>query len=98
MIVKAWGSWVLFQELLVVLRGVGDRHSGASISNVATRWVLDQPAVGAVIIGEYLFRRLNGRLFPVALLYHCQPSFIPSIHRLYASSISFFHFTILTPP
>jgi hypothetical protein len=95
MIVKAWGSWALFQELLVVLRGVGDRHSGASISNVATRWVLDQPAVGAVIIGEYLFRMLNGILF---LVYHCQPSFIPSIHRLYASSISFFHFTILTPP
>ncbi|KAJ7894798.1 NADP-dependent oxidoreductase domain-containing protein [Mycena leptocephala] len=54
MIVKAWGSWALFQELLVVLRGVGDRHSGASISNVATRWVLDQPAVGAVIIGARL--------------------------------------------
>ncbi|KAJ6589448.1 Aldo keto reductase [Mycena capillaripes] len=54
MIVKAWGSWVLFQELLIVLRKIGDRHSGASISNIATRWALDQPAVGAVIIGARL--------------------------------------------
>jgi len=54
LIVKAWGSWALFQELLVVLRGIGDRHSGASVSNVATRWVLDHPAVGAVIVGARL--------------------------------------------
>ena len=52
MILKAWGDWSLFQELLVVLRSVGDRHGGVGIANVATRWVLDQPAVGAVIIGE----------------------------------------------
>ncbi|KAI0685209.1 Aldo/keto reductase [Cytidiella melzeri] len=51
MIVKAWGSWSLFQSLLAVLRNIGDRHGGVSIANVATRWVLDQPAVGAVIIG-----------------------------------------------
>ncbi|KAJ7479521.1 Aldo keto reductase [Mycena latifolia] len=54
MIVKAWGSWDLFQELLVVLRGIGDQHAGASISNIATRWVLDYPVVGAVIIGARL--------------------------------------------
>jgi len=50
-ILKAWGDWTLFQELLTVLRSIGDRHGGVSIANVATRWVLDQPAVGAVIIG-----------------------------------------------
>ncbi|KAJ7075299.1 Aldo keto reductase [Mycena belliarum] len=54
MIVKAWGSWALFQELLVVLREIGDLHNGASISNIATRWVLDHPVVGAVIIGARL--------------------------------------------
>ena len=53
MILKAWGDWPLFQELLAVLRLIGDRHGGVSVANVATRWVLDQPAVGAVIIGEY---------------------------------------------
>ena len=52
MIVKAWGDWPLFQQLLGVLRSIGDRHGGASIANVATRWVLDHPFVGAVIIGE----------------------------------------------
>ena len=52
MIVKAWGDWTLFQELLGALRAIGDRHGGVSIANVATRWVLDHPCVGAVIIGE----------------------------------------------
>ncbi|KAG9308213.1 NADP-dependent oxidoreductase domain-containing protein [Chiua virens] len=54
MILKAWGNWALFQSLLTVLRDVGDRHGGASIANVATRWVLDHPFVGAVIIGVRL--------------------------------------------
>lgn len=54
MILKAWGDWPLFQSLLSVLRTIGDRHGGASIANVATRWVLDHPCVGAVIIGARL--------------------------------------------
>lgn len=45
-----WGNWKLFQELLQVLKAIADRH-GVSISNVATRWVLDFPYVGAVIVG-----------------------------------------------
>ena len=49
-IVNVWGSWDLFQALLLVLRQIGDRH-GRSISNIATRWVLDHPFVGAVLIG-----------------------------------------------
>ncbi|PPQ81630.1 hypothetical protein CVT25_013602 [Psilocybe cyanescens] len=53
MIVKAWGSWELFQSLLSVLRMIGDRH-GRSIANIATRWVLDHSFVGAVIIGARL--------------------------------------------
>ncbi|KAJ6629814.1 NADP-dependent oxidoreductase domain-containing protein [Mycena sp. CBHHK59/15] len=54
MITKAWGSWDLFQELLRTLRVIGDRHGGRSVSNIAERWVLDHPAVGAVIIGARL--------------------------------------------
>ncbi|TFK64864.1 Aldo/keto reductase [Pluteus cervinus] len=54
MIVKAWGTWTLFQQLLSVLRVIGDRHGGRSIANVATRWVLDHHFVGAVIIGARL--------------------------------------------
>ncbi|KAI0823304.1 Aldo/keto reductase [Trametes gibbosa] len=51
MIVKAWGSWALFQSLLMVLRSIADKYEGMSIANIATRWVLDYPFVGAVIIG-----------------------------------------------
>lgn len=55
MILKAWGDWTLFQSLLTVLRTIGDRHEGASIANIATRWVLDHSCVGAVIIGKTFF-------------------------------------------
>jgi hypothetical protein len=65
MILKAWGNWTLFQELLVVLRGIGDRHGGLSISNIATRWVLDHPFVGAVIIGRIICLPSKRRLISV---------------------------------
>jgi aryl-alcohol dehydrogenase-like predicted oxidoreductase len=48
--IRSWGGWDLFQELLLVLRGIARKH-GVSVSNVATRWVLDFPCVGAVIVG-----------------------------------------------
>lgn len=51
---QAWGDWSLFQELLETLSKIAHKHSSAdikmSISNVATRWVLDFPYVGAVIV------------------------------------------------
>lgn len=46
----SWGGWTLFQELLHTLKRIAVDH-GVSISNVATRWVLDFPYVGAVIVG-----------------------------------------------
>lgn len=49
-IVKA-GGWNWFQELLKTLREVGDAHGGQSISNIATKWVLDKDTVGGVILG-----------------------------------------------
>ncbi|KAE9968110.1 hypothetical protein BLS_006018 [Venturia inaequalis] len=45
-----WGGWPLFQQLLRILRQIATKH-GVSISNVATRWVLDFDYVGAVIVG-----------------------------------------------
>ncbi|TID00077.1 General stress protein 69 [Colletotrichum higginsianum] len=48
--IRSWGGWELFQELLRVLETVASRHN-VSVSNVATRWVLDFPYVGAVIVG-----------------------------------------------
>ena len=51
--VDVWGGWELFQELLQTLNKIAAKH-GVSIANVAVRYVLDQPAVGGVIIGARL--------------------------------------------
>lgn len=44
------GGWTKFQALLSVLKEVATRHH-VSLSNVASRCILDDPAVGGVIIG-----------------------------------------------
>ena len=68
--VDAIGGWAVLQAILVALNEVAQRH-GVSIANVATRWVLDQPAVAAVIVGARLGERDhrldNGKLFSFAL-------------------------------
>jgi aryl-alcohol dehydrogenase-like predicted oxidoreductase len=51
--IDAWGGWNLFQELLIVLGQIAKKH-GVSIANVATRYILDKPAVAGVIIGVRL--------------------------------------------
>lgn len=51
--VDTWGSWELFQELLVTLKRVAEKH-GVSIANVAVRYVLDRPTVAGVIVGARL--------------------------------------------
>lgn len=48
--INYWGGWGLFQELLRVLNTVANKHK-VSISNVALRWVIDQPAVAGAIVG-----------------------------------------------
>ena len=39
------GGYAWFQTLLAKLREVGDKHGGASVANVAARWVLDSEVV-----------------------------------------------------
>ncbi len=51
--ISAWGGWNLFQELLQTLHAIAQKHS-VSIANVAVRFLLDQPAVGGVIVGARL--------------------------------------------
>jgi aryl-alcohol dehydrogenase-like predicted oxidoreductase len=51
--VDNWGGWQLFQELLLVLKQIGNKYS-VSIANVAVRYILDKPAVAGVIIGARL--------------------------------------------
>jgi aryl-alcohol dehydrogenase-like predicted oxidoreductase/enamine deaminase RidA (YjgF/YER057c/UK114 family) len=68
--IEAIGGWGALQQVLQAAQRIGARH-GASIANVATRWVLEQPAVAAVIVGARLTEREhradNLRLFDFAL-------------------------------
>jgi aryl-alcohol dehydrogenase-like predicted oxidoreductase len=57
LIIDEFGSWETFQRLLGELKAIGDKH-GVSLSSVATRWVLDQPQVGAAIVGARYARHL----------------------------------------
>nr|XP_040050337.1 uncharacterized oxidoreductase At1g06690, chloroplastic-like [Gasterosteus aculeatus aculeatus]XP_040050338.1 uncharacterized oxidoreductase At1g06690, chloroplastic-like [Gasterosteus aculeatus aculeatus]XP_040050340.1 uncharacterized oxidoreductase At1g06690, chloroplastic-like [Gasterosteus aculeatus aculeatus] len=49
-VINSWGGWSLFQDLLVALETAARRHD-CSVASVATRYVLDRPAVGGVIVG-----------------------------------------------
>ena len=64
------GGWSHFQALLGCLDRIAKRHD-AVIANVASRWVLDHPAVGGVIIGARLgerqHRTSNAELFGLQL-------------------------------
>jgi aryl-alcohol dehydrogenase-like predicted oxidoreductase/enamine deaminase RidA (YjgF/YER057c/UK114 family) len=48
--IDAAGGWQTFQQLLHVLHKVAVKNQ-TSMANIASRFMLDQPAVGAVIIG-----------------------------------------------
>ncbi len=56
--VDAAGGWSALQGILAALDRIA-RHRGVSISNVATRWVLNHPAVAAVIVGARLGERMH---------------------------------------
>lgn len=64
------GGWDVFQQLLRSLDKVA-KHHGVTIANVATRWVLDNKAVGAIIVGaritESQHRSSTGALFGLHL-------------------------------
>ncbi|HEY8383480.1 MAG TPA: aldo/keto reductase [Microvirga sp.] len=50
------GGWSALQAILGALSKIARKH-GVSVANVATRWVLEQPAVAAVIVGARLGER-----------------------------------------
>lgn len=47
------GGWSAFQRILQSAHRVAQKH-GVSIANVASRWILESPAVAAVIVGARL--------------------------------------------
>jgi aryl-alcohol dehydrogenase-like predicted oxidoreductase/enamine deaminase RidA (YjgF/YER057c/UK114 family) len=67
---RAAGGWGALQRVLQAASGVARRH-GVSIANVASRYVLEQPAVAGIIIGARLGEREhtadNLRLFSFSL-------------------------------
>jgi aryl-alcohol dehydrogenase-like predicted oxidoreductase len=68
--INAWGGWELFQDLLQILSQISKKY-GCSISNVATSFILEKPAVAAVIIGARLgiseHRNDNSKTFGIRL-------------------------------
>jgi aryl-alcohol dehydrogenase-like predicted oxidoreductase len=68
--IDAWGGWALFQELLAALDDIAKKHH-VSIANVATKYLLDKPAVAGVIIGARLgiaeHKSDNARVFSLNL-------------------------------
>lgn len=68
--IRAAGGWQRYQQVLQAAWRVARRH-GVSVANVASRWVLEQPAVAAIIIGARLGEREHIadtiRLFSFAL-------------------------------
>ena len=54
--IDAIGGWGVFQDILKALAQVGEKHD-VSVANVATRWIIEQPAVGAIIVGARLGER-----------------------------------------
>lgn len=50
LMIEETGGWEPFQALLQTLKDIADKH-GTTIASIASRWVLDQPQVAAVIIG-----------------------------------------------
>lgn len=53
--INLWGGWELFQSLLSTLHRIAERKGPEfDISNIATRYILEKPYVGGVIIGARL--------------------------------------------
>jgi aryl-alcohol dehydrogenase-like predicted oxidoreductase/enamine deaminase RidA (YjgF/YER057c/UK114 family) len=68
--IRIAGGWEAFQRILRALKDVAQRH-GVSLANVATRYVLEQPGVGGVIVGARLGEsehiQENAKLFAFSL-------------------------------
>jgi aryl-alcohol dehydrogenase-like predicted oxidoreductase len=50
LVIEAAGGWAAYQRLLAALAAIGTRHK-VDPGTIATRWVLDQPGVAAVLVG-----------------------------------------------
>ena len=51
--IDIWGGWALFQDLLLVLKKIAEKHN-VSIANIAINYILGKSAVAGVIVGVRL--------------------------------------------
>lgn len=61
LMIDEFGGWTLFQELLTGLHTIAKKHH-VSLTNVATRYVLEKPMVAAAIIGARNAQHLDENL------------------------------------
>jgi aryl-alcohol dehydrogenase-like predicted oxidoreductase len=61
LIIDEFGSWDKFQDLLQTLKEIGDSNQ-VTLSSVAIRYILDQPQVGAAIVGARYAKYLDDTL------------------------------------
>jgi len=60
-IIEEFGGWDLFQELLRACKLIAENHS-TDIATIASAWVLQRPAVKAVIVGARNISHLDSNL------------------------------------
>ncbi len=68
LMIQEFGGWVLFQSLLETLQQIAQAHQ-VSITNVATRYIMERDQVGGVIIGARDSKHVdeNSKLFQFQL-------------------------------
>ncbi len=57
LVIEEFGGWSLFQQLLVTLRQIADRH-GVNTDTIALRCMLDNQDTSAIIVGARYAKRL----------------------------------------
>ncbi|MCZ6915511.1 MAG: aldo/keto reductase [Gemmatimonadetes bacterium] len=81
LIIEEFGGWDAFQKLLRIANDIATKH-GVSIGDVATRYVLQQPQVGAAIVGARSSAHVQENLRTLAL--RLDPEDISMLHGLAA--------------
>jgi aryl-alcohol dehydrogenase-like predicted oxidoreductase/enamine deaminase RidA (YjgF/YER057c/UK114 family) len=83
--IDAAGGWAAYQRVLAAADRVA-RRLGVSLANVATRYVLEQPAVAAVIVGARLGEREHvdetAKLFDFALDAESRAELVKAMNEL----------------
>ena len=79
------GGWSNFQKVLKTIKKIAQKYD-VSMANIASKYILDQPAVGGIIIGARLSKsehiKANLRLFAFSLDEQSKKEIEASLHLL----------------